>query len=101
MKLLRVLALLAPVALTVPFSAHAAMSDTNKAKFITECTAKAGESLKADAAKAHCECGAQQVNKNFSDKEIAELNSTNSPPSTALTEKLQKVVAEHCVQTKK
>ncbi len=101
MKLLRVLALLAPVVLAVPLSAQAAMSPAEKTKFITECTATAGEKLPADAAKAHCECGADQVNKSFSDKEIAQLNSTNPPPTTALTAKLQKVVAEHCVQTKK
>ena len=101
MKLLRVLALLAPIALAAPFSAQAAMTDASKTKFINECVATAGEKLPAAAAKAHCECGASQVNKNFSDKEIAELNSTNPPPTTALTQKLQKVVAENCVQTKK
>lgn len=100
MKLLRVLALLAPVALAMPFNAQAAMTDANKTKFINECVATAGEKLPAAAAKSHCECGASQVNKNFSDKEIAELNSTNPPPTAALTQKLQKVVAANCVGKK-
>lgn len=101
MKLLRLFALLAPVALAVPLSAQAAMSEPTKAKFLTECVATAGQSITASAAKAHCECGAQQVNKHFSDKEIADLSNTNSPPSAELTAKLQKVVAENCVSAKK
>ena len=100
MKLLRVLALLAPVALTMPISAHAAMTPAEKSTFITECTAAAGKSLKADAAKAHCECGAQQVNKNFTDKEIAALNSKTVAPSPELTTKLQTIVAQHCANEK-
>ena len=101
MKLLRVLALLAPVALTMPISAHAAMTPAEKSTFITECKAAAGKTLKDDAAKAHCECGAQQVNKSFTDKEIAALNSKTEAPSTELTARLQKEVTDHCVNAKK
>ena len=100
MKLLRIFALLAPIALVTPLSAHAAMDQNTRATFIKECTTAAGQKLDAAAAKSHCDCGADQVDKNFSDKEIAQLSNTSKPATPELRNKLQKVVTERCVQTK-
>jgi hypothetical protein len=101
MKLLRMFALLIPVALTLPLTAHAAMGKATRATFIKECASTAGQKLDATSAKAHCECGANQVDKNFSNAEIAELKNTSTAPNPKLTARLQKVVAENCVQPKK
>lgn len=104
MKLLRIAALLTPLAFALPMSAHAAMDAKTQAGYMTQCTVAAHEqnpALDVSQVKAHCECGAQQINDHFSDKEIASLNDTNAPRDVKLTEKLQKVVAENCVQSKK
>jgi uncharacterized low-complexity protein len=100
MKHLPLFALLAPALLTASLSAQAAMSQDTRATFIKECVSTAGQNLDAKAAQTHCACGADQVNKNFNDKEIAELNNTSTPPPVELTTRLQKVVAEHCVAKK-
>lgn len=104
MKLLRVAALLAPLALTLPLSAHAAMDAKTKTSYMNECTAAATQSnpsMDASAVKAHCECGAQQINQNFSDKEIASLNDKTTPPSTDMTSRLQAAVSKNCLSGKK
>jgi len=104
MKLLRAAALLAPMALIIPLSAHAAMDTQTKATYMSECTAAATQNnptMDASAVQAHCECGAQQINKNFSDKEIASLNDKQTPPSTEMTARLQKAVSENCLKGKK
>lgn len=104
MKLLRVAALLAPLALALPISAHAAMDAQTKSTYMNECAAAATQNnpkMDAAAVKAHCECGAQQIDKNFSDKEIASLNDKTTPPSTEMTSRLQNVVAENCLKGKK
>jgi hypothetical protein len=104
MKLLRVAALLAPLALALPISAHAAMDAKIKTSYMSECSAAAVQKnpgMDAAAVKAHCECGAQQINKNFSDKEIATLNDKATPPSAEMTSRLQKAVGENCLKGKK
>lgn len=104
MKILRAAALLAPLALALPLSAHAAMDAKTKSTYMSECTAAATQnnhSMNASAVKAHCECGAQQINKNFSDKEIASLNDKTTPPSAEMTSRLQKAVGENCLKDKK
>jgi len=104
MNFLRVAALLTPIAFALPMSAHAAMDAKTKTTYMTECAAAAGQNnpgMDAKAVQSHCECGAQQINKSFTDKEIASLNDTNTPPSTELTARLQKAVGEHCLQGKK
>jgi hypothetical protein len=104
MKLLRAVALLAPLALALPMSAHAAMDAKTKTTYMNECATAAAQNnpgMDAKAVQSHCECGAQQINKSFSDKEIASLSDTNTPPSAELTTRLQKAVGEHCLQGKK
>jgi hypothetical protein len=104
MKLLSVAALLAPLALTLPLSAHAAMDAKTKTSYMNECTTAATQSnpsMDAAAVKAHCECGAQQINKNFSDKEIASLNDKTTPPSADMTSRLQAAVSKNCLSGEK
>lgn len=104
MKMLRVAALLAPLALAFPISAHAAMDAKTQSSYMNECTAAAAQNnpgMDASAVKAHCECGAQQINKTFSDKEIAALNDKTTPPSTEMTSRLQKAVGDNCLKGKK
>jgi hypothetical protein len=104
MKLLRVAALLTPLAFALPLNAHAAMDAKTKTTYMNECVAAAGQNnpgMDAKAVQSHCECGAQQINKSFTDKEIASLNDTNTPPSPELTARLQKAVGEHCLPGKK
>ncbi len=104
MKLLRAVALLTPLALALPMSAHAAMDAKTQNTYMNECASAAGQSnpaMDAKAVQTHCECGARQINKSFTDKEIASLNDTSTPPSAELTSRLQKTVAEHCLQGQK
>lgn len=101
MKLTRLLALLAPIALAMPLSAQAAMSAPTKAKFIQDCVATAGQKLDAASAKSHCECGAEQVSKNFSSAEIEKMSSANPPPTPEQTKKMSDLVAKNCTQPKK
>ena len=104
MNLLRVAALLTPLVLSVTMSAQAAMDTKTKTTYMNECKAAAGQNnpgMDAKAVQSHCECGAQQINKSFTDKEIASLNDTNTQPSAELTARLQKAVGEHCLQGKK
>ncbi|KPB43517.1 hypothetical protein ALP12_01115 [Pseudomonas savastanoi pv. phaseolicola] len=79
MKLSRLSALLACAAVMAPWGAQAAMEKT---------------------VQAHCDCSARVVNKEFSQQEIEALSSTDSAPAPALTQKLQKLVAENCTKSK-
>jgi hypothetical protein len=97
-------ALLTPLVLALPISAHAAMDAKTRTSYMNECSSAATQSnpgMDAKAVQAHCECGAQQIEKNFSDKEIASLNDKTTPPSAAMTTRLQKAVSEHCLAGKK
>ncbi|WP_095095800.1 hypothetical protein [Pseudomonas sp. Irchel 3A5] len=101
MKLPRLFALLAPLALAMPLTAHAAMSAPTKAKFIQDCVSTAGQKLDAASAKSHCECGAEQVSKNFSSAEIEKMSNGGQPPTREQTEKMRKLVEANCTQPKK
>jgi hypothetical protein len=69
MNTFRLFSLLAPFALALPLSAHAAMDSATHQTFIQNCMAAATQKLDAQAAEAHCTCGANSVNKHFSDAE--------------------------------
>lgn len=101
MNTFRLFSLLAPFALALPLSAHAAMDSATHQTFIQNCMAAATQKLDAQAAEAHCTCGANSVNKHFSDAEIDTLNDAKTPPDSKLTARLQKVVTEDCTQAKK
>ncbi|SHM47818.1 hypothetical protein SAMN05216593_101106 [Pseudomonas asturiensis] len=95
-------ALLACAAILAPWGAQAAMDKTTRDTFTQECIAAAKQqNLDDKTAKAHCDCGAKQVDSHFTDKEIATLNGPSSDSSPALTQKLQKVVTENCTSAKK
>lgn len=101
MKLLRIFALLAPVALAMPLSAQAAMSAPTKEKFISECVATAGQTLDAKSAKEHCECGAKQVSENFSSAEIEKMSNANPPPTPEQSAKMKALVEKNCTKLPK
>lgn len=102
MKLSILPALLASAAIMIPLGAQAAMDSTTRATFTQECVkAVKQQNLDEKVAKAHCDCGAKQVDSHFTDKEIATLSDSGNAPSPALTEKMQKLVADNCVQPKK
>lgn len=101
MKSLRLFVALAPFALAIPLSAHAAMSQEARNSYMEQCLAAAGQNLSAADAKTHCTCGEKQINENFSQKEIDSLNDPTTPQSTALTTKLQKLVSDNCPTSKK
>lgn len=95
-------ALLVCAAVLAPFGAQAAMDNATRSTFTQECISAAKQqNLDENVAKAHCDCGAKQVDAHFTPKEIASLNDTSAAPSTELTSKMQKLVAENCVQPKK
>lgn len=105
MKLFRIAALLAPLALSLPLSAHAGTMDAQtKTDYMAICATTATQNnpgMNAAAVKAHCECGQQQIEANFSDAEIKSLNDKTTPPTAEMTSRLQKAVAEKCLNSKK
>lgn len=102
MKLSSLTALLAGAAILAPFGSQAAMDNATRSTFTQECISAAKQqNLDEKVAKAHCDCGARQVDAHFTADEIASLNDTNKAPSTQLTSKMQKLVADNCVQPKK
>jgi hypothetical protein len=63
---------------------------------MTQCQQVAsGQGVDAAAAKKHCECGAQAIKKNFTDKEIADLDSTDGVDAN-LMKKAQMTVQAAC-----
>jgi len=101
MKLPRLSAVLACAAILAPLGAQAAMDGATRTTFAQECISAAkAQNLDEKTAKAHCDCGAKQVDSHFTDKEIASLNNTGTAPNPELTAKLQKVVAENCTKAK-
>ena len=101
MKLPRLSALLACAAILAPLGAQAAMDGATRSTFTQECISAAkAQNLDDKTAKAHCDCGAKQVDSHFSDKEIASLSNTGTAPSPELTSKLQKLVTENCTKAK-
>ncbi|BAP44646.1 hypothetical protein NJC40_09670 [Pseudomonas sp. 21LCFQ02] len=101
MKLPSPSALLACIALAAPLGAQAAMDNTTRSTFINECVSAAkAQNLDEKSAKAHCDCGAKQVDGHFSQAEITKLNNSGETPDPQLTQKLRTLVAENCVAKK-
>lgn len=99
MKLPSRSALLSCLVLITPLGAQAAMDSATRTTFIQQCVGTAKEQkLDEKSAKAHCECGAKQIDANFSDKEIAAMNNPSAAPDPALASKLQNLVKQHCVK---
>ncbi|WP_440809706.1 hypothetical protein [Pseudomonas syringae] len=101
MKFSNLTTLLACAAALIPLGAQAAMDGATRSTFTQECVAAAKQQKLDDkTAKAHCECGAKQVDSHFTDKEIDSLGATDVAPPAALTAKLQKLVAKNCTAAK-
>ena len=84
MRLTRLFALAAPLALLLPLSAHAAWPAGVKAQYMSDCTKAASQSVNPAEANKHCACGADVLEKKFTTQEIAQLMDPKTPPSTEL-----------------
>jgi hypothetical protein len=99
MRVLSLLAVCAASALLLPLAANAGNFPAGKeAAYMTQCQQVAsGRGLDAATAKKHCECGAQAIKKNFSDKEIEDLDSKDGVDAK-LMQKAQNAVQTACKQ---
>ena len=97
MRVPSLLALAAAGALLLPMAANAGNFPAGKeAHYMTQCQQVAsGQGVDAATAKKHCECGAQAIKKNFTDKEIADLDSTDGVDAN-LMKKAQMTVQAAC-----
>ncbi|WP_085676072.1 MULTISPECIES: hypothetical protein [unclassified Pseudomonas] len=97
MRVPSLLALAAAGALLLPVAANAGNFPAGKeGHYMTQCQQVAsGQGVDAATAKKHCECGAQAIKKNFTDKEIADLDSTDGVDAN-LMKKAQMTVQAAC-----
>ncbi|MDZ3990941.1 hypothetical protein [Pseudomonas sp. Teo4] len=97
MRLHSLLALAAAGALLLPVAANAGNFPPGKeAGYMAQCTQVAsGQGVDAATAKKHCDCGAQAIKKNFTDKEIEDLDSKDGVDAK-LMQKAQTVVQAAC-----
>ncbi|CAM3227298.1 hypothetical protein BZK31_10730 [Pseudomonas floridensis] len=101
MKLSHLSGLFACAVILAPLGAQAAMNEATRAEFTQQCIKEAkNQGVDDKTAKAHCECGARQIDKNFTDAEIKALNGKNPQPPQELVGKLRDVVAQQCAQAK-
>lgn len=61
MRLNRLFAVVAPIALLLPLTAHADWPKGEREKYMAQCTQAATPQIGAAAAKAHCACGADAI----------------------------------------
>ena len=98
MRFQSLLALTAVGALMLPMAANAGpWPEGKKSAYMEQCvqTAK-GQGLDEKAAKSHCECGAQAIEKNFSTKEIQDLDSKDGVDAK-LMKRAQATVQAACM----
>ncbi|MFK3773396.1 hypothetical protein KSS93_19485 [Pseudomonas xanthosomatis] len=97
MRLQSLLAACAVSALLLPLAANAGNFPPGKeAAYMTQCTQVAGgQGVDAATAKKHCDCGAQAIKKNFTDKEIMDLDSKDGVDAK-LMQRAQTVVQAAC-----
>ncbi|MBF8746962.1 MULTISPECIES: hypothetical protein [Pseudomonas putida group] len=97
MRVPSLLALAAAGALLLPVAANAGNFPAEKeGHYMTQCQQVAsGQGVDAAAAKKHCECGAQAIKKNFTDAEIADLDSTDGVDAKLL-QRAQTIVRQAC-----
>ena len=97
MRVPSLLALAAAGALLLPMAANAGNFPAGKeAAYTAQCTQVAGsQGVDAATAKKHCDCGAQAIKKNFTDAEIADLDSKDGVDAK-LMQKAQTVVQQAC-----
>lgn len=97
MRVPSLLALAAAGALLLPVAANAGNFPAGKeAHYMTQCQQVAsGQGVDAATAKKHCTCGAEAIKKNFTDKEIADLDSTDGVDAK-LMQRAQAAVQNAC-----
>ncbi|QXH37654.1 hypothetical protein [Pseudomonas muyukensis] len=97
MRFQSLLAACAVSALLLPLAANAGNFPAGKeAAYMAQCQQVAsGQGVDAAMAKKHCECGAQAIKKNFTDKEIEDLDSKDGVDAN-LMQKAQTAVQAAC-----
>ncbi|MDZ5602535.1 hypothetical protein SJI00_07090 [Pseudomonas sp. RP23018S] len=97
MRLQSLLAFAAIGALSLPFTATAGEWPAGtQDMYMTQCEQVAtGQGLDAKAAQAHCKCGAQAIEKNFSTEEIKALDSKHGV-DPKLAERARTAVTKAC-----
>ncbi|MHA6196246.1 hypothetical protein ACX3YG_17950 [Pseudomonas wadenswilerensis] len=97
MRLHSLLALAAAGALLMPLSANAGKFPAGKeGTYMDQCIqAATSQGLDAKTANGHCKCGKEAIEKNFTDKEIADLDSTEGVDAN-LKERAQAAVKNAC-----
>ena len=93
MRLTRLFALAAPLAMLLPLSAHAAWPAGMRDAFMADCSKAAATNIGEANAKKHCACGANELDKKFSTEEIKQLMSKERAPSPELVQKAQAAIA--------
>ena len=98
MRFQSLLALTAVGALMLPMAANAgSWPEGKKGAYMDQCVQTASvNGLDAKAAKSHCECGAQAIEKNFSTKEIQDLDSKDGVDAN-LMKRAKAAVQAACV----
>ncbi|MEE1920662.1 hypothetical protein V0R50_15350 [Pseudomonas sp. 148P] len=97
MRLHSLLALAAAGALLMPLAANAGKFPPGKeGTYMDQCIQAAnGQGVDAKTANGHCKCGKEAIEKNFTDKEIAALDSTTGVDA-ALMQRAQTAVKTAC-----
>ncbi|RON20839.1 hypothetical protein BK660_17505 [Pseudomonas brassicacearum] len=98
MRLTRLFAFAAPLALMLPLSAHAAWPAGVKAQYMSDCTKAASQKLNMAEAQKHCACGAEVLDKKFTSQEITQLMDKNNPPGAELSQRALKEISACRVQ---
>lgn len=93
MRVLPLLTMTLPLAMLVPLAAQAAWPEGARQQYMSDCVATATQTVSKEKATAHCDCGAQVIDKKFSTAEIQQLMSKTPPPTVALRDRLQQEVA--------
>ena len=94
MRLIRLFALAAPLAMLLPLSAQAAWPAGAKASYMEDCTIAASKSVSPEVANKHCACGAGVLEKKFTTEEIKQLMDKSKRPGAELEKRaLQEISA--------
>ncbi|MDO7897000.1 hypothetical protein [Pseudomonas citrulli] len=78
MRLNTLFAVVAPLALLLPLSAHADWPKGERDKYMAQCTQAATPQIGAAAAKSHCACGADAI-KSYPAADIQALMDNKAP----------------------
>jgi len=63
MRVLPLLTMTLPLAMLVPLAAQAAWPEGARQQYMSDCVATATQTVSKEKATAHCECGAQVIDK--------------------------------------